>query len=73
MGRGALIGLGVGLIPVVAAVFAGKDAENFAYVALVTVPLGPAVGALIGGLSGKTFHIGRQRKAYTQFSNKVKL
>ena len=73
VGRGALIGLGVGLIPVVAAVFAGKDAQSFAYVALVTVPLGPAVGALIGGVGGRTFHIGRQRKAYNHFSNKVKL
>jgi len=73
VGRGALIGLGVGLLPVVAALFAGKDKQAFGFAAVVTVPLGPIVGALIGAASGRTFHIGGQRKAFKHFSSKVKL
>ena len=71
--HGALIGLGVGMLPVVAALFGGKNAQSFVMASVITVPLGTIVGGIIGATSSKSFHIGKQRVTYKKFSDTVKL
>jgi hypothetical protein len=71
--RGALIGLSVGMVPVIAAVFSGKNAESFAYASIISVPLGTIVGTVIGATSSRNFHIGRQKDKYRKFSTSVRL
>lgn len=72
--KGALIGLGVGFaIPLLGALVSPVNAQAFGFVAVVTVPMGPIVGAIIGASSGRKFHIGGQRKNFQDFSRKVKL
>jgi|GEM_PF-1798662 hypothetical protein len=71
--RGALIGLGVGMVPVIAAVFSGKNAESFAYASIISVPLGTIVGTVIGATSSRKFHIGKEKDKYKKFSASVKL
>lgn len=75
--KGALIGAGIGILPVfLDAIFTPKgkamSAEGGAYVSLVAVPLGTLVGGLIGATSKKKFQIAGDETKFQQFRKKIK-
>ena len=68
--RGALIGAGVGMLPVIVSLFQqGKG--NTGYLGVITVPVGAISGAVIGAVSKKKARINGDKEKLKQFLTKI--
>ncbi len=71
--KGALIGFGIGIAPILVASTVIKDgAQGGAFVSIITVPLGLATGSIVGATSQKKFYIGGSQSNFLKFRKRIK-
>lgn len=71
--KGALIGFGVGLSPLLVASTIIKDgAQGGAFVSIITAPLGLATGSIVGATAKKKFYIGGNMSNFLKFNKRIK-
>ncbi len=71
--KGALIGLGIGLAPIVVASTLIKDgAQGGAFVSIITAPLGLVTGSIVGAASKRNFSIYGKGAQFDDFKKRIK-